>query len=144
MNSMITEESRRVAMGKVPDLVGDHSLRQLTYQTKTGGRVDERPVIVDYESGSTGRVLRIMKWGDDYVPGHESKKGCCLRFEVKVIKPGRRSTHHEDDVVIWSQTLNDVLNHAPIMEALYKYGIHAKELRASLIRDGFPDQAASF
>lgn len=129
---------------KQPDLVSMHDLKRLGYSKSSTGGKDERPIIIDYESRSSGRVQRIMKWADDYVPGHEAKSGCCLRFEVKVIKPGPRSTHHEDDVVIWSQTFLDVMNNPTIMEALHANKVFAAELRASLIRDGFPDQAKEF
>lgn len=126
---------------KQPDLVDHLDIRRLVYRDPSEGKVDERPIITDYESGSTARVLRIMKWADDYVPGHESSKGCCLRFEVQVVKPGRKSCHHEGDVVIWSQTLNDVLNNPVIMGVMRQYGVTAKKIRETLIRDGFPDQA---
>lgn len=122
-----------------PDLCTMRDMKQLTYKTNTGVTVDERPIIIDYESRSSGRVQRIMKWADDYIPGHESKKGCCLRFEVKVIKPGPRSTHHIGDVVIWSQTFNDVMANPSIQEALAANRVYAAELRATLIRDGFEE-----
>lgn len=140
MNSMIND--LKAHTGKVPDLVGSADIRRLTYRTSEG-KVDERPVIIDYDSGSIARVLRIMKWAEDAAGGSGERK-CCLRFEVQVTKPGRRASHQIGDVVIWSQTLNDVLNSGPIMSVLRRYKVTHKELRASLIRDGFEDAAKTF
>jgi len=142
MNSMINDLHN--IPEKYPDLVASSDIQRLTYFTKTGGKVDERPVIEDYETGSLGRITRIMKWADDYIPGHESRKGCCLRFEVTITKPGRSSTHHEGDYVIWSQTFNDVMRNATIKAVMRQYGITDRELRATLIRDGFEELAKTF
>ena len=138
INSMLHDRSK-----SAPDLASMKDMRRLTYRGERGNLVDERPVIIDYDSGSTGRVQRIMKWADDHVFGQGGNK-CCLRFEVSVIKPGRRSCHHEGDIVIWSQTFNDVVNNESIWEALHSNKVYAKEIRASLIRDGFPEEAKSF
>lgn len=128
-------------LSKQPDLCNMEDMLQLVYHTSGIGKSDERPIIVDYESGSSGRVQRIMKWADDYVPGHESKKGCCLRFEVRVIKAGRRAHHQVGDTVIWSQTFNDIMCNESVLAALHANKVYAKEMRETLIRDGFPDQA---
>lgn len=129
---------------KQPDLVPELGMLRLTYKNDRGGTTDERPIIVDYDSKSTGRVRRIMKWAGDYSIGQGEGQQCCLRFEVEVVKPGRGSCHHERDVVIWSQTFADVMRNEEILAALHANKVYAKELRASLIRDGFKDIAKTF
>lgn len=133
-------------MAKTPDLVGYHETNRLVRYIRTFGEEGERdgrPTIIDYDSGSSGKVRRVMKFADDALGGTGERK-CCLRFEVEVKKPGRKAHHQIGDIVIWSQTLQDVLQNPVLDEFLLGCGVNSKKLREALIRDGFTKEAKSF
>lgn len=123
--------------GNLPteDLIPSASVRRLTYYSD-GKPMDERPIITDPVTGSTGKVTRFMYFRKD-IPGEVGAETPCLRFEVSVVKPGRKSHHHERDCAIWSLPVSQVINNDALLTCMQGFGVGLPQIRSAMKDAGF-------